>query len=310
MTTAFPTETTAAHAVEMGLGQRAIDVVRFTTGSGHFVFDVAVEGAPNVVARIGLPDGAEAMRAGIALARRLSELGVPLPRHLADGMVDGFPFTLIERLAGTDLGHVIRSLTEPQLKAIAEAVAAAQQATALLGPGHRYGYAATPETAPCASWSEVLERHLARSRERILAAGLFDPALLAPIAARLAAAKPVLDRQPATPFLHDTTTKNVLVDAAGRFTGIVDVDDLCFGDPRYAPALTRAVLLGYGGPLSYVDYWMAAAGHADDAQFALYVALFLVDLMAEHGQVFNGNETGSTPEARAGLLAALRQVMD
>jgi len=54
---------------------------------------------------------------------------------------------------------------------------------------------------------------------------------------------------------------------------------------------------------------MAAAGHAADDAFRLYVALFLLDLMAEHGQVFNGNETPSRPEARAHLLAMLERVL-
>lgn len=59
------------------------------------------------------------------------------------------------------------------------------------------------------------------------------------------------------------------------------------------------------GPKHYVDYWMAAAGHRNDHIFRLYVALFLLDLMSEHGHVFNGNEKPSTPEARAIMLDAL-----
>jgi hypothetical protein len=39
------------------------------------------------------------------------------------------------------------------------------------------------------------------------------------------------------------------------------------------------------------------------------VALFVLDLMAEHGQVFNGNETQSTPESRQGLLDALGGIL-
>ena len=113
-----------------------------------------------------------------------------------------------------------------------------------------------------------------------------------------------LDAVPATPFLHDTTTKNVIVTAQGKFSGIVDVDDLCFGDPRYAAALTLAVLQAYGGPTRYVDYWLDAVHHRDDDLFRLYVALFLLDLMGEHGQVFNGNQRPSQPQARTGLLAA------
>lgn len=309
MNTSVPTIATATKAVEQSLGWRPIEVARFTTGSGHFVFDVTASDGGKVVARIGMPDREQPIREGVELAGKLAGLGVPLPKHLSDGMVDGFPYTIIERFAGTDLGDVIAGLSEPQLQAIAGHVARAQAATAKLGTAPRYGYAARGEAAPHTSWSQVLDAHLARSRRLLEAAGLFDLAVCDPIAARLEAARAILDRQPAVPFLHDTTTRNVIIDASGTFSGIVDVDDLCFGDPRWAAALTRAVLLMNGWRLSYVRYWLAAAGEADDDIFALYVALFLLDLMSEHGQVYNGNERPSTPEARAVLLTALEQVL-
>jgi len=66
-------------------------------------------------------------------------------------------------------------------------------------------------------------------------------------------------------------------------SGIVDVNDLCFGDPRYAPALTLAVLTASHKTDAYVQAWMHAAGHQDNRLFQLYVALFLADLMSEHG---------------------------
>ena len=56
-----------------------------------------------------------------------------------------------------------------------------------------------------------------------------------------------LDSQPPIPFLHDTTTKNVIVTPEGAFSGIVDVDDLCFGDPRYVVALTLPSLTAAAG---------------------------------------------------------------
>ena len=48
----------------------------------------------------------------------------------------------------------------------------------------------------------------------------------------VSAARAELDALSPVPFLHDTTTKNVIVTPEGSFSGIVDVDDLCFGDPR------------------------------------------------------------------------------
>ena len=277
----------------------------------HHVFEASFNGCSSIVIRMGTPARRAGMADGIRLNRLLRAVGVPLPQVLAEGLDDRCPWVALERLAGTDLGYVIGSLSNGQLRSIAEGVAAAQAAAALTGSCGRYGYAAASKDAPHARWSDVLEDNLARSRRRIRAAGLFAPDPVEKMAALVAVRRDALDALPATAFLHDTTTRNVIISPTGRLSGIVDVDDLCFGDPRYAPALTMAVLLVHDGSVTYVEHWMRVAGQRSDRLFRLYVALFLVDLMSEHGQHFNDNERDSTPQARAALLhafdSALRQ---
>lgn len=90
----------------------------------------------------------------------------------------------------------------------------------------------------------------------------------------------------------------------GTFSGIVDVDDLCFGDTRYPAALTLAALMAHGDPESYVSAWLRHARQPDDQTFRTYVSLFLLDLMSEHGHVFNGNIAVSTPKERMELRRA------
>lgn len=295
----------ASRAVRDRLGWSPQSVQRFATGAAHYVFEVSSPELAPIVARLGHPYRAAGLAEGTRLMAQLRELGVPLPRVFAEGAIDGFPYVLMQRLPGTDLGNIANELTDPQLRAIAEHVAAAQTASAKSATGTRYGYAATPDAAPHARWSEELDSNFARSTQRLTAAALFDPAVLAPVAAAIERHRAELNAIPPTPFLHDTTTRNVIVTPWGTFAGIVDVDDLCFGDPRYAPALTLAALTSMSGPKHYVDYWMQAAGHRNDHLFHLYVALFLLDLMSEHGHTFNGNERASTPEVRAILLDAL-----
>src|SRR5204863_9344886 len=57
-----------------------------------------------------------------------------------------------------------------------------------------------------------------------------------------------------TPFLDDTTTKHVLVHH-GRLTGIVDVDEVCFGDGLSTIALTQMSLLAHNQQTDYVRFW-------------------------------------------------------
>jgi hypothetical protein len=59
-----------------------------------------------------------------------------------------------------------------------------------------------------------------------------------------------------------------------------------------------AVLMAQGGPVAYVKAWLRHAGQTDDPVFWLYVSAFLLDLISEHGQTFNGNERPSSPASR------------
>jgi aminoglycoside phosphotransferase (APT) family kinase protein len=251
-----------------------------------------------VVVRVAAAHSRPAMVGAHELSRLLRPKGVPLPEIVAERLDHQFPHLILERLPGTDLGDIINALSDAGLEAIAAKVAKAQMTTADAVTGRSYGYGVRPADAPHERWSQVLQDNLARSRRRITAAGLFDQAPVDAVAALVAAARRELDALPPIPFLHDTTTKNVIVTPDGILSGIVDVDDLCFGDPRYVAALTRASLMASGGRLTMS---MNLAGYRCDRIFQLYVALFIVDFMSEHGQTFNGNAPPSTPERRSRL---------
>ena len=192
---------------------------------------------------MGTPGQRAELAEGVRLNRLLRPLGVPLPTVLGDGLADPVPWFALERLPGTDRGDVIGMLQDPQLRAVERGVAAAQASAARIGSAGRYGYAATPEAAPHFCWSNVLRDSLARSQIRIRAAGLFSPKSLERVAGLIERRRDELDAIPSVASLHDTTMRNVVVTPAGTLSGIVDVDDLCWGDRRYTPTLTLAVLL-------------------------------------------------------------------
>jgi aminoglycoside phosphotransferase (APT) family kinase protein len=305
-----PTPELAASAAAQVIGRTPIQVLRFQTGAAYYVFDARFADGHCVVIRMGRSTQRASLVNGWRLNRVLRPLGVPLPEGLAEGLNDPFPWIALERLPGTDLGHVMDGLSDAQLQAIARGVVEAQAAAAQVASVGRYGYGATAGLAPYRHWSDVVEANLARSRSRIADAGLFGLEPVHAMASLVEKMRGDLDALPPVAFLHDTTTKNVMVAPGGELSGIVDVDDLCFGDPRYAVALTLSSLIASAGPCGYVEVWMRAAGHRDDEVFRLYVALFLLDFMGEHGQRFNGNEPASTPEARSALRQAFEQALD
>lgn len=280
------------------VGRSPVEVRRFGSGLHHYVFEVCFENRAPVAVRVATEHDRSAMIGAAELSRRLRPLGVRLPEIIAEGLHHRFPYLVLERLPGTDLGGVVQTLSDARLQKIAAEVARAQRITARTASAGRYGYAVDPADAPRERWSQVLHDNLARSRRRIAAAGLFDLGVVDAVTALVSNASAELDALPPVPFLHDTTTKNVIVAPEGTFSGIVDVDDLCFGDPRYVVALTLASLASSGGPTHYVDAWMSTANFQNDRIFRLYVALFIVDFMSEHGQAFNNNPRASSPADR------------
>jgi aminoglycoside phosphotransferase len=63
------------------------------------------------------------MAGAVYLSRLLRPRGVPLPAILAEDVEAKFPWLLLQRLPGTDLGEAMSGLTEDQLDAIAAKVA-------------------------------------------------------------------------------------------------------------------------------------------------------------------------------------------
>jgi aminoglycoside phosphotransferase len=302
MTTDASYSAIAGDLAAAAVGHAPTEVRRFSTGSHHYVFEAMFADRSLVVVRIAAEHSRAAMAGALRLSNLLRPRGVRLPEIFAEGVNHRFSHLVLERLPGTDLGEVVGGLSDTNLEAIAKQVARAQNLTSQTAMGTRYGYAIEPADAPCETWSQVLLDNLTRSRRRIAAAKLFDENAIHTIANMVSAARAELDAQSPVPFLHDTTTKNVIVTPEGSFSGIVDVDDLCFGDPRYVVALTLASLMVSGGPTRYVDAWMNAAGYRNNRIFRLYVALFLVDFMSEHGHEFNGNAPASSADSRNRLL--------
>jgi len=182
-TTLNPAPQDAIAIVERHLpGATVRTIARFPTGSGHFVFDVELVDGRRIVARLGRA-GQDADFAGAVFWHgELTPLGVPLPRllgHDAAPVTGGFPFVLLERLPGTDLGYVYPDLSLAQKRDLARRVVAIQRAVGELPEGRGFGYGTRyddPELLP--SWPAVVAASLERSRSRIAAVGAADAALV------------------------------------------------------------------------------------------------------------------------------------
>ena len=282
-------------------------VTRFPTGLCHHVFDVDLGRGGRVVVRVADPENRHLLVGALAWSALLRPLGVPLPEVLGHDLAGPLPYVVLERLPGDDLGLVHDGLSRQQRRALAGSVVAVQRLVHSLGPVTGYGYSADPAARPPRErWSDVIGDDLRRSGGRLADGPERVRDLHARVVARAAELRQVLDATPATPFLDDLTTKNVLV-ADGRLRGVVDVDVVCFGDPLWTPALTRVSLVAAGRPTDYVDAWLELLAPDADARtaFDLYTAVFCLGLLSEEGVVFNRGAPAPADEQRTRRLVSL-----
>ncbi|HVH06787.1 MAG TPA: hypothetical protein VNE71_12390 [Myxococcota bacterium] len=282
-------------------------VARFPAGLAHWVYDVALASGRALVVRIGGALARPMFAAAARLSGELRPLGVPLPELLAAGDADGRPYLILERLPGTDLRFVYRALARAEKDALAERVADAQARVARRPEGRGFGYAAHPD-GPFShgSWTDVIRASLARSRGRVADVRAPEIAAMPRLERAVERLALGLDAVRPTPFLDDTTTKNVIVDR-GALSGIVDVDWLGYGDPLLPIALTRAALLSEELDTDYVDAWCrhARPDAAASPLLRLYTAVFCADFLSEAGQAFNRDRPHAIADDHARRLAAI-----
>ena len=304
-----PDEFLAAASAEAALNGAVAAVRRFPTSNRHYVYDVKLTDGRSAAVRIGLPEQRDALEAAARWSDRLRPLGIPLPEVLARDLTSEFPFIILERLRGADLRTVIHKLSLPALGHIAGTIATVQALVGRLPSEGRFGFAMEAGLAPYIRWSDVLAQSLAQSRSAIRRVGLMEETAADEVERRFAKLAKQLDDVPSTPFLPDTTVRNVIVSEGGLFSGIVDVDRLCWGDPRYAPARSAMQLLNMGLPTGYAEAWLALAGGKADASFWLYVAICCVAFMADFGQANSGNALAFTLADRDRLDVILARLL-
>jgi aminoglycoside phosphotransferase (APT) family kinase protein len=218
-----------------------------------------------------------------------------------------FPFVILERLPGSDLGFVVDRLSHDELRSLARRLAGLQATVTNLPPGRGYGFSPRMEGPFLhASWGDAIAASLSRSRMRIHRAGIVDEDHVDRVQAASHTLEAYFARVSPTPFLHDITTKNVIIDGA-RLSGILDVDDLCFGDPLFLVGLIRIALQANDHAMIYADAWIEMLRPDEQQRVALnfYSALFCVDFMGELGHRFNRAEVASVEKTYVERLRAL-----
>jgi aminoglycoside phosphotransferase (APT) family kinase protein len=310
----IPTELDATTAVRAALGREVRALRRFPTGLCHYVYEVQLADGSQLVARLAAASSRQLLEAGVRWSALLRPLGVPLPEELAHDLDERsipFAFVLLERLPGIDLGLAYAGLSLSDKARIANDVVGAQRLVHKLPTGTRYGYASSPDAAPFASWADVIDQTIADAMPHLDRLGLDQAPPIERVRSLLERLRPYFAEVPATAFLNDTTTKNVLV-SHGRLSGIVDVDEVCYGDPLFTLGLTQMSLMHAGHDLDYVTAWSRALVLSEEQQQVVcsYAALFGMIFLGELGQQFNADVAPPVdPTVVSRLLAQIESLI-
>jgi aminoglycoside phosphotransferase (APT) family kinase protein len=245
-------EHAAADVTSHLTGETVKSVSRLTTGNQNYVYAVDTEQSEYVIRMT--TKFRDKFVSALYWQEQLIPLGVPLAKFIAqdlDGQYSPFPALLMKRLPGADIGRVYQSLTAEQKRSIARQMVDIHAKLSVLPDGPKYGYTPNP---PHVTWVDFLVKDLNVASDRINKAQIFDKNIIQIAFSELNSLKEDLLKIRPRPFMPDTTVKNVIIHD-GTLVGIVDVDDICYGDPLFTLSLTYAGSEIDGHDTDYADAW-------------------------------------------------------
>lgn len=281
-----PSKQIASSVVKSMTDEKVISISRMLTGDQNFVFAVKTADSEYVI-RMTDEGHKQKFQAAIYWQKMLIPLGVPLAEFIQtdlEGKYSPFPALLMKRLLGNDLVNVYPSLTHAEKKSLASEIIKIQALVTKLPEGPGFGITDSYEHAhEFKTWYEFLMQRLQFFEEQVKNNNVFDFKKVSNV---IAIAKNIADDLktiPATPFLWDASERNVIIHN-GKITGIVDVDELCFGDPLFVIALTSTALELEKQDNVYTDYWaeLLSLDQKAGMRLAFYKLFYAAAFMRKH----------------------------
>lgn len=219
--------------------------------------------------------------------------GIRVPEILAaDYSKSWIPvaFQIQSKLPGRDIGEVIETLSDDELKAIGGEVAAVFRQLAPVPNNGKFGVLWGDDKDLVDSWSTEVERVICVVKGWGTKTGVLDSQLTGVLDRVYAEYKPYFDRIRPYTYFGDIAGKNVMIHD-GRFSGLVDLDSLAQGDPLEAIGRIKASWYGTRHGEVYSNAVMDALGLPEPQRriVTMYALLNRVFWTLENGVQFNRN---------------------
>ena len=285
----IPNEDIASGVVEAMTNEKILSSIRMTTGDQYFVFAVKTIHEEYVI-RMTDDQHKNKFESAIYWQDKLLPLGIPLAKFIKTDLNEFYsPFAalLMQRLPGNDLINVYSTLTDLDKKNLAHEIVQIQTAAMTLPEGSRYGIINNYDhIAEDKSWYDFLINKLQVFKDIITKTAIFDASQISEVISIAKGMEEDLSSVRCSPFLWDASERNVLV-CDGKISGIVDVDDLCFGDPLFVLGLTYTALENEEHDTVYPDYWAQILNLDQHAKLRLefYRLFYVVAFMRKHATI-------------------------
>ncbi|MGH6970616.1 MAG: phosphotransferase, partial [Caulobacteraceae bacterium] len=188
----------AADVARIEFGESPRQIARMAVGLANEVYAVSLESG-DVIVRLNRDS--DLMRGAEEHIRLFASLDIPAPRVLAaDYSKSRLPlaYQVQTRLAGEDIGQVIQTLADSQLRAIARDIAVVVRRLESLPTNGRFGWVGGGKEASYATWLDLLEGMRRQIAERTAKTKVVGPRYLAAVSRLLDLYGPAFEKVAST----------------------------------------------------------------------------------------------------------------
>ncbi len=283
------------------LNQPALEIERMKSGICNEVYSVSL---PDRSVIIRLHSIGNEMKASEKFIPLFKSLGIKVPDIIAsDYSKKDVPFVyqILSKIDGRDMGEVIQDLTDEQLKDIAKDIVNIFRKLESVPTNGRFGWYSPLKDKTSSSWVESLGNMLPKIKERDAKTKVIGERFIGIFEKLMEENKEYFSTVKSVCYFDDICTKNVMIHD-GKFSGLVDLDGVAYGDPLEAVGRIKASWFGthYGEEYSSAIEDGLGLNVEQRRIVTIYAILNRIYWLSEKGIQFNQNTSAEIDWERVG----------
>lgn len=276
--------------VEKHFGEKPKSITRMTSGIRNEVYLVSLRNN-EVIIRLNQSD--TSLKGSSKYIPLFRSKGIKVPEIIAEDFsktLMPYCYQILGKIEGQDLGFVIQDLSEQDLKNLAQEISSIIKVLRTIPTDGKFGPVETEVGAPFSSWEDVLEKMLNTIKERNLKTQAVGDDLIQLFSQLLEKYKDYFSKVASEFYFDDMNSKNVMINA-GKFSGLVDLDSVIYGDPLDLVGTIKTSWFGTSYGKFYTDSIekYLELGDKEKEMVTVYAILNKIYWTSEIGIQFNEN---------------------